>query len=461
MQDFLKKIFTRDNLFLFLVLFAGLAVSTSAAVFSVTGLALTFAGKSKQIAIVMATLEGTKLVIITTLKLYWSEFSWYLKILTITFSVVLMVITSAGVYGFFSGAYQETADQLTIDNKQIAIVESKKERFETQLTDYQGEKETVVANITMYTEALKGNVIEYIDPETGQKVTTTSSATRRVVQDNLEDARARRDLLSTRIDNLNDTLVSLDIQILDLQSNSEASSELGILRYISEVSGWSLDKCANMMIILIVIVVDPLAVLCLLLFTSLLIKAKNKNLFKMMAGSTYVNPRPFTPLQPTNPTSSEKNQENNEEETGENSEPVEEPQISEAEDSPIEEEPVSSFEEPIDNIEEELPEPIVEDLTEETDPNLTNLYENLSEDLRVNSSVEDFSLNASEFETDLDSFNLIPEEPETEVPSIEETPINTVENEPIDTVEEEPEVSLIEEEPEDVVDLDEEEKKNQ
>ena len=270
MLDKLSKIFSIGNFIKFFILFSGLAVSICAAYVSVTGMSLTLSGQAQMVIIIMAAIELTKLVIITALKLYYKHFSLLVNVLAILSVLIMMVITSFGVYGFLSGAYQTNADSLKIDDKKIALIESKIKRFDESIEDKKLELTKQTKLISDYTDQISKNYITYVDSETGQMVKSTSSAKRKLIEKNIEDTKKRRDKLDQDITILQDTVMKLEVEVIELQSSSEASAELGILRYISRLTGYSLDVCANTMILLITSVVDPLAVLCLVMFTSLL-----------------------------------------------------------------------------------------------------------------------------------------------------------------------------------------------
>ena len=107
---------------------------------------------------------------------------------------------------------------------------------------------------------MTNNQIQYVDQETGQLVTSTSSATRNAIQEQLNIATTERDEISDRIEEATDSITSLDIQRIDLEANNEVAAEIGPLRYMSNLTGWSMDKVVNIFALLIVFVFDPLAV---------------------------------------------------------------------------------------------------------------------------------------------------------------------------------------------------------
>ena len=174
--------------------------------------------------------------------------------------LILMLITSAGIYGFLTSAYQKTADQLGVLDKQTEVVELKKNRFQESLESYQLEKEQLNESISELSKGLSNNVIQYKDKETGEIITTTSSSTRRALESQLNDSKEQRNLMSIKIEALTDSITKLDLQILDMESNNEVAAEIGPLRYLSKITGKSMDVIVNWFTLLIVFVFDPLAV---------------------------------------------------------------------------------------------------------------------------------------------------------------------------------------------------------
>ena len=97
---------------------SALSVSTSAAFYSITGLSKLFAGANTEVIIMASALEVAKLVIASFLCQYWEKVNKLLKIYLTVSLVILIGITSAGIYGFLSSAYQQTASQNVVVEKQ-------------------------------------------------------------------------------------------------------------------------------------------------------------------------------------------------------------------------------------------------------------------------------------------------------------------------------------------------------
>ena len=254
MKEIQKRIFP------FIIALSALSVSLSAAFYSVTGLSKLFAGASFQVLIMASSLEIAKLVIASLLYQYWSELNKFLRTYLTVAAFVLVLITSAGIYGFLSSAYQETAATAGIIDKEIELLELKKNRFEENRTYYLSEKEELDRSISDLRKGLANNVIQYKDKETGEIITTTSSSTRRALQKELDQAVVSRDNISQKLEVVTDSITSLEIQVLNVESNSEVASELGPLKYISELTDTPMSKVVNILMLVIIFVFDPLAI---------------------------------------------------------------------------------------------------------------------------------------------------------------------------------------------------------
>jgi hypothetical protein len=130
----------KQKVFPFLIALSALAVSGSAAFYSITGLSKLFAGASTEVIIMASSLEAAKLVMASLLYQYWDKLGKLLRTYLTIALLVLIGITSAGIYGFLSGAYQDTANKASVVDKETQVYKVKKERFEQSKTDYTTEK---------------------------------------------------------------------------------------------------------------------------------------------------------------------------------------------------------------------------------------------------------------------------------------------------------------------------------
>jgi hypothetical protein len=249
----------KQKLLPWIIALAAISISVSAAFYSITGLSKLFAGASTEVIIMASSLEFAKLVIASLLYQYWGKLNKLLKIYLSIACVILILITSAGIYGFLSSAYQQTAMLEGNISSQIELLDRKKTNYQDQLSVYTEEKTNINTSITSLREGLSNNIVQYTNSE-GQVITTTSSATRQSLERQLDQALERQTEVNAKIEELNQYIFDLDSKIVEVQTSSETSSELGPLKYISGLMGIEMDKVVNYLLLIIVFVFDPLAI---------------------------------------------------------------------------------------------------------------------------------------------------------------------------------------------------------
>ena len=257
-MSILKEI--KKRIFPTVVALSALSVSVSAAFYSVSGLSKLFAGATFEVIIMASSLEVAKLVRASLLYQYWGKINKLLRFYLTLSTIILVLITSAGIYGFLSAAYQETATKSGIVDKKVEVLELRKGRFIDSRDYFITEKEVLDKSISSLRDGLSNNVIQYKDKETGQIITTTSSSTRRALQTELSSAVIQRDKISVKLETATDSVNSIDIKILDTESSAEIASELGPLKYLSELTGKPMNVIINVLLLIIIFVFDPLAI---------------------------------------------------------------------------------------------------------------------------------------------------------------------------------------------------------
>ena len=253
-----KKI--QERVFPFIIATSALSVSASAAFYSVSGLSKLFAGATLAVIIMATSLEVAKLVIASLLYQYRKTIPRLLKYYLTVAAVVLVLITSMGIYGFLSAAYQETANKAGNIDAQIALVETKRDNVKEQLAVYNEEKSSINEAVTELRNGLSNNKIQYRDKETGQIITTTSSSTRRALEKQLDQAVARQTEINTKVDALNEQLFNYETEIVEIKTGTDLAGELGPLKYLSGLTGIPMDRIINYLLLTIIFVFDPLAI---------------------------------------------------------------------------------------------------------------------------------------------------------------------------------------------------------
>lgn len=250
----------RSYLYPALLGLSALSISLSSAYYSVYGLGALFAGAAIQIMVMAGTLEFAKVVLSGFLHRYWTELPGLLKGYLSMAVVVLVIISSMGIYGYLASAYQNSSLELGTVEEKIEVLEARKKTYSEQITSLNQERQALSSTILSLSQGLSGNTVQYVDPRTGQVLTTQSSASRTLIQQQLTSARNREAALNSRAEALSDSLVALDDRVLQIQQASQASRNLGPLIFLSEVSGMPMDRVVNVLIVIIMLVFDPLAI---------------------------------------------------------------------------------------------------------------------------------------------------------------------------------------------------------
>ena len=243
-----------------LIALSALSVSASAAFYSVSGLSKLFAGASFEVIIMAGSLEVAKLVTASLLYQYWDTINKILRTYLVIAAVVLVLITSMGIYGFLSAAYQETYQKLVVNENKIDFLENKAKFYEDDVKRYDEELERISSNISTLSNA-KATSIQVRDTSVvGGIRTTVSTAELRLAQNRLAVEENNRKDVYLKRSVVADSLQKYKLQILDLQNTSDTVGELGPLQYISGLTGTSMDKIINWLLLVIIFVFDPLAI---------------------------------------------------------------------------------------------------------------------------------------------------------------------------------------------------------
>jgi hypothetical protein len=140
-------------------------------------------------------------------------------------------------------------------------VQLKNKRFEEIKQELTLEKQTLDKDISQLRNALSTNTTtQTIDRRTGQVTSKANNANRKAFEQQLQIALTNKDNISKKIESLNDSITKLDLQVLDMESKSQSSNELGAIKYVSELTNTPIKSVANIFILLLIFVFDPLAI---------------------------------------------------------------------------------------------------------------------------------------------------------------------------------------------------------
>jgi hypothetical protein len=241
-------------------------IALCAAVFSVTGISKLFAGAALSAAVMASALELGKIVSISFLYQYWDKISKGLKAYLVLSSMVLMLITSAGIYGYLSSAYAKVAATPLTLNADIQTVQG---RVSTVEQDIKRKEDRLNQLITLRSQQ------ETRLDQMVSKSTTGNSTTIRAAQTALNQADKNVTTLQREITNLSVQRDSLNAISIEKRVAIETNGDIGTFVYIAKILDTDLDTVVKWFTLILVLVFDPLAV-ALVIAVNFLIKHDDK-----------------------------------------------------------------------------------------------------------------------------------------------------------------------------------------
>ena len=246
-----------------------LSLAVCAAFFSIVGLSKLFAGAALAVIIMASTLEASKLVIASFLYQFWNTVHKTLRAYLLIAVSIIAIITSIGIYGFLSGAYQTTKSKYDLTQTQVDSLTAKQSYYESS-----------VATLKVQLDSKNNQLSNLISIRNSQEQRATQLITLNRSSNSADRSASQTDAniktLNLDIDNLNNQIISytdsiskIKVETTQLGLKNEISSELGSLAYISKILSVPMDKVVNVLILLFIIVFDPLAICMVLAFNFL------------------------------------------------------------------------------------------------------------------------------------------------------------------------------------------------
>ena len=223
---------------------SALLIAGSAAAFSVYGLAKLFSGAFISVVIMASSLELGKLVAASFLYRYWNFINWFQKVY-MTFAVVVLVfITSAGIFGYLSNAYQGATLEFEKQSTELIAVEERIEQLEEDKFFLKEELSVAISELPDNYITAKRKLRENYNPQITQ-----------VNQEILEYKTRRADL---------------EIQLVS------TGVDVGPAIYLARTFGTDIDSVVKFFIFILIFVFDPLAVMLVIAYNQVLLQNRPK-----------------------------------------------------------------------------------------------------------------------------------------------------------------------------------------
>ena len=244
---------------------AALSLAGTAAYFSVFGITKLFYAAGLGITILAASLEFAKLVTVSYVYRFWKTIKKGLRVFYIFAVIFIMFLTSIGIYGFLTGAYQQSANKLESRDSQIKIAESKKTLFVNQLDRLNKSIESSSNRINTLS-GLRTQQEKRLDNLYNQKYVSVAKRTESQISGSDDQIKIMNNDITDKMkqsSSINDSIAFYDQKIINLKI-SDVSNEIGPYKFISDLTGMSMNNVVNIVALLIVMVFDPLAIALLI-----------------------------------------------------------------------------------------------------------------------------------------------------------------------------------------------------
>jgi len=221
---------------------SALLIAGSAAAFSVYGLAKLFSGAFISVVIMASALELGKLVTASFLYRYWNMINWFQKVYMTIATIVLIFITSAGIFGYLSNAYQGATLEFEKQSTELLTIEERIEQLEEDKVFLKEELEVAISELPDNYITAKRKLREDYNPQILE-----------INNELLEYKRTRADLEIG--------LVSTGVDV-------------GPAIYLARTFGTDIDTVVKFFIFILIFVFDPLAVMLVIAYNQALMERK-------------------------------------------------------------------------------------------------------------------------------------------------------------------------------------------
>jgi len=254
---------------LYFILLMAIVLAVTVAYVSISGLLTVFSGAGVIGLIFFSAIEISKIVATSAIHTYGKKIGWVYNALLSLGIIIAMGITSMGVYGFLSSGYEKNSAKsdnvtrkITLIDDQIKLKEKSRESVNTQLLQTQN-------SITQLRTALGNNTQSRVDRK-GNVITTSSAANRKAFESQLKLATESEQRLSKDLSVIDSTINVLSEEKLTIESEEATTNELGPLKYLSEITGSSMDNVMKWFILLLIFIGDPMAILMIIIFNKII-----------------------------------------------------------------------------------------------------------------------------------------------------------------------------------------------
>jgi hypothetical protein len=246
-----------------------ITLAATVAYVSISGLLTVFSGAGLLGLLFFSAIEISKIVATSAIHTYGKKIGWVYNTLLSLGIIIAMAITSMGVYGFLSSGYEKNSAKDDNTNRKIELISNQIELKEKSKASLNQQLTQTQQSISQLRNALGNNTQSRVD-KNGNVITTSSSGNRKAYEGQLKIALESEQRLSKDLASVDSTISVLSESKLTIESEAATSNELGPLKYLSDVSGTSMDNVMKWFILLLIVIGDPMAILMIIIFNKII-----------------------------------------------------------------------------------------------------------------------------------------------------------------------------------------------
>jgi hypothetical protein len=245
-------------MFVFILAFTAFFIAATAAYFSVQGIATLYAGAFISVLVMASALEIGKIVATSYLYRYWNKTNLLLKTYLLISILTLMGITSLGIFGFLTSAYQTSLSSFSQAETEQTLIVSQKDILQKEMQSLEQRIKTL--NDSRLSQE--------------QRLPSMSRIAAAPVYEDIKKSGEEITQARNRMNQIFEEIKSLDVRSLEAQKQNNQQKDIGTLKYVAEFFNTDIKTVVKWFTLAIVLVFDPLAVCLVLAYNSAIMKNK-------------------------------------------------------------------------------------------------------------------------------------------------------------------------------------------
>lgn len=263
----MKNLFNFDKL----VGLSAFFIAGCAAYFSILGIGMLFGGSNIAAMVMASSLEIGKLVSTSFLYRYWKETKTFLKIYLSIAIITLIFITSLGIFGFLSSAYQTSAIESKIVDGKISIIEDQRKYSDDKIVQAKSRIENIMSLRNSQEQRLNESMTNILISRNPIQLAEIQQQT----EDAIISSDKKFEIETSKIQKAITELQEFDSQITTLRTELSGKKDILTFKFVAELFGLELNIVVKWFIVLLIAVFDPLAICLLLAYNTATFKLPN------------------------------------------------------------------------------------------------------------------------------------------------------------------------------------------